>query len=161
MLPKLVTISLSLLLCSMSFAQSPSKHVRTSADYVLGCRGVTFTSTALKQDGPQAKAQKSSDVFRIARYGRLLKVEVNVGQYHPMDTQSRKLLEVPDPYKIVAETGEGFVAVFVNGSTTLHTLTIDRNLTNGIWTESGFSFLEPQSKPISDTVFFTCTREKS
>jgi len=94
------------------------------------------------------------------RYGRLLNVQVNATMYRSMDKNTRDILQKPDPYKITAETGEGFVAVFVNGSTTLHTLTINRALTYGIWTESGFSFLEPQSEPISQTVSLTCTQEK-
>ncbi len=155
---KLATASISLLLCSISFAQTSSKRAERKADYVLKCHGVTITSTALKQNGPQAKAEKSKDVFRIARYRGLLKVEVNANQYGSMDQQARKILQAPDTYKIVTETREGFVALFIDGSTTLHTLTIDRKLTDGIWTESGFSFLEPQSEPISDTVFFTCSK---
>jgi hypothetical protein len=91
---------------------------------------------------------------------RVLEVQVNVPRYSSADPKTRKILEKPDPYRIVAETGEGLVAVFVNGSTTLHTLTIERSLTYGIWTESGFSFLEPQSEPISSTVSLTCTKQK-
>jgi hypothetical protein len=128
--------------------------------YVLDCHGVTSSSTSLKRDGPKAAIAKSTDELRIARYGSLLKVQVNSASFQSADKKTRELLQQPDNYKITAETGEGYVAVFVNGSTTLHTLTIDKSLKNGIWTESGFSFLEPQSEPISSTVFFTCTQEK-
>lgn len=161
MILKVIAVLISLLLYPISPAQTTSKHAQLKADYVLECRGVTFTSTALKQDGPQTKTEKSKDVFRIARYGGLLKVVVNTDQYRSTDSQVRKILQTPDSYKIVVETGEGFVAVFINGSTTVHTLTIDRKLANGVWTESGFSFLQPQSEPISDTVFFTCSKEKN
>jgi hypothetical protein len=77
-----------------------------------------------------------------------------------MYTQSRKILEEPDPYKIIAETNEGFVAIFINGTTTLHTLTLDRSLSHAIWVESGFSFLPPQGEPLSFTAALTCTKEK-
>jgi hypothetical protein len=150
-------------LVSPNFAFT-QKHINQSGEYVpsyvLQCHGVTSASTSLKQDGPKASTDKSTDELWITRYGRLLKVQVNAKMYRAMDRNTREILQKPDPYKITAETGEGFVAVFVNGSTTLHTLTIDKSLTYGIWTESGFSFLEHQSEPISETVSLTCTQEK-
>lgn len=150
-------IAPSLLKTPSAFTQTRHKVAIT---YVLQCRGVTITSTSLKKDGPKVSVDKSTDELKIVRYGRLLRVQVNAASYRSMDKKAQELLQQPDPYKITAETGEGFVAAFVNGSTTLHTLTIDKSLTYGIWTESGFSFLEPQSEPISQTVSLTCTQEK-
>jgi hypothetical protein len=156
-------VSLSALFVSSAVACVPAFAQKSQAakpSYVLQCHGVTNASTALKQDGPKATIDKSADVLRIARFGRIVRVQVNAASYQSMDRKAREILQTSDPYKITGETGEGFAAVFIDGSTTLHTLTVDRSLTYGIWTESGFSFLQPQGKPISNTVFFTCTQEK-
>ena len=140
------------------FAQGRS--TRQSLMYVLACHGVTSASTSLKDDGPKAVTGKSTDFLHIERYGRLLKVETNFSQYNGMDPKAKEILQTPDSYRVVSETGEGFVATFINGITTLHTLIINKSLTHGIWIESGFSFLEPQSEPISETVSLACTQEK-
>jgi hypothetical protein len=151
----------SLMIPGLCFAQSLGRSTqRSSESYVLQCQGVTSAYTSLKEGKPRTIAEKSTDMLRIVRRGDLLQVQVNIARYSSMDPQAKKALDQPDPYRIVAETGEGFVAMFVNGSTTSHMLTIDRSLSYGIWVESGFSFLPPQSEPISTTVSLACTKEK-
>lgn len=77
-----------------------------------------------------------------------------------MDHHTRQILQEPDAYRITAETGKGFVAVYTGGTTTLHTLTINHSLTRGVWVETGFSFLQPTSEPISYSVSLSCTETK-
>ncbi len=155
---------ISLTLLAIPLALEPTvaftqKAQLTAPSYTLQCHGVTSTSTSLKQDGPKAITGKGTDELRIARYGQTLRVQANPAMYNSMDRKSKAILQKPDLYKITGETGEGFVALSVIASTSLHTLTIDRSLKYAIWTESGFSFLEPQSEPINYTVFLTCTQE--
>jgi hypothetical protein len=148
----------------LCIAQSSSSgSQRNHTNYVLQCKGVTTTTTSLKEDGPQAITQKSTDELRIVRHDGLLDVQVNIARYRSMNERTKKFMDKPDSYRIVAETtGEGFIATSNKGSIMplFRVLTIDRSLTYGTWTESGFTLLlEPQSEPTSTTVSLACTKE--
>ena len=123
------------------------------------CKGVSSVTTKMIATGPDVKKEDSKDEIWLSRRGSGLLVQINPDNYSTLDAKTRRGLQEPEQYRIVGETGEGVTAIHVAAfPTTEHTLILRSDNKRALWIETAFSFLPPQSEPVSTTVTFNCKR---
>ena len=149
-------VILASLLASLNkaaFCQTPRVNVPDK----LHCVSVTSVITRYGNNGFFVQQEKSADEFVLSRRNNKLLVQVVPKFYSELESKTRTLLLEPEVYTIIGETGEGLTATEVKANQTSEdTLILKRDLSRAVWIETAFSFLSPQSEPLSHTVSLNC-----